>query len=318
MIDNISIVIPSYNEHPNISEVYNRSLKVIKKLNIKKYELIFIDNGSTDKSLELLKKINSEDKFVKIISFSRNFGYQSAIAVGLKYSENDYVCVMDGDLQDPPEIIIKFVEKILEGYDVVYGIRSKRKTTFLNKIFYNLFYEIYSKLSEIDVPKKAGDFCLMKKKVVKTLNSLGEKNLFMRGLRSWVGFKQTGIEYERDRRYGGKTKFSFFGASALALDGIVSFSLIPLRFILVTGIIMSALSMIVFLFLFSVKILSIINFISDDALWIMPKGLTLTNLILTLFLGLIMFILGIIGEYVGRIYFEVKNRPNYVINEIIL
>ena len=209
MIDSISIVIPSYNESENINEVYRRTLEVIKKMSIKKYELIFVENGSKDNSLELLKKINSENKSIKIISLSRNFGYQSAIAVGLKYSENDYVCVMDGDLQDPPEIISKFVAKIKEGYDVVYGIRIKRKGNIIKKLFYNLFYEIYSKLSDIDVPKKGGDFCLMSKKVVKSLNSLSEKNLFMRGLRSWVGFKQTGVEYERDNRYAGKTNFSF-------------------------------------------------------------------------------------------------------------
>ncbi len=317
MIDSISIVIPSYNESQNISEVYRRTVEVIKKIGVKKYELIFVENGSKDNSLELLKKINSENKSVKVISLSRNFGYQSAIAVGLKYSENDYVCVMDGDLQDPPEIISKFVDKIKEGYDVVYGIRSKRKTNFLNKIFYNLFYEIYSKLSEIDVPKKGGDFCLMSKKVVKSLNSLSEKNLFMRGLRSWVGFKQTGVEYERDVRYAGKTNFSFFGATALALDGFVSFSLIPLRFILITGTVISFLSFLFFLFLFLVKILHVFGFLDLSALQL-PQGLTFTNSILTLSLGLVMFTLGIIGEYVGRIYFEVKNRPNYVINEIIL
>jgi len=265
----------------------------------------------------LLKEINLKDKSVKVISLSRNFGYQSAIAVGLKYSTNDYVCVMDGDLQDPPEIISKFFDKIKEGYDVVYGIRSKRKTSFINKIFYNLFYEIYSKLSEIDVPKKGGDFCLMNKKVVKNLNSLSEKNLFMRGLRSWVGFRQTGVEYERDERHAGKTNFSFFGATALALDGFVSFSLIPLRFILITGIVISFMSFLFLLFLVLVKILPFFGVFEFDTFQL-PKGLTSTNSILTLSLGLVMFTLGIIGEYVGRIYFEVKNRPNYVINEIIL
>ena len=317
MIDSISIVIPSYNESQNINEIYRRTIEIIKKLNVKKYELIFVENGSKDNSLELLKKINSENKSVKVISLSRNFGYQSAIAVGLKYSENDYVCVMDGDLQDPPEIISKFVDKIKGGYDVVYGIRSKRKASFLKKIFYNLFYEIYSKLSEINVPKKGGDFCLMNKKVVKSLNSLSEKNLFMRGLRSWVGFKQIGVEYERDARYAGKTNFSFFGATALALDGFVSFSLIPLRFILIIGTAISFLSLLFFLFLFSVKILHIFGIFDFTSLQL-PQGLTFTNSILTLSLGLIMFTLGIIGEYVGRIYFEVKDRPNYVINEIIL
>ena len=316
MIESISIVIPSYNESENIKELCRRTLDIIKKINIKKYELIFVENGSKDNSLELLKKINSENKSIKIISLSRNFGYQSAIAVGLKHSENDYVCVMDGDLQDPPEIISKFVEKIKEGYDVVYGIRIKRKGNIIKKLFYNLFYEIYSKLSEIDVPKKSGDFCLMNKKIVKNLNSLSEKNLFMRGLRSWVGFKQIGIEYDRDERYAGKTNFSFFSATALALDGFVSFSLLPLRFILITGVIISLLSFLFFTFLFFVKVFHIFGVFDFESLQL-PKGLTLTNSILTLSLGLIMFTLGIIGEYVGRIYFEVKNRPNYVINEII-
>ena len=317
MIESISIVIPSYNESENIKELCRRTLDVIKKINIKKYELIFVENGSKDNSLELLKKINSENKSIKIISLSRNFGYQSAIAVGLKHSENDYVCVMDGDLQDPPEIISKFVEKIKEGYDVVYGIRIKRKGSIIKKLFYNLFYEIYSRLSEIDVPKKSGDFCLMNKKIVKNLNSLSEKNLFIRGLRSWVGFKQIGIEYDRDERYAGKTNFSFFGATALALDGFVSFSLLPLRFILIIGVIISLLSFLLFTFLFLVKVFYIFD-IFDFESWQLPQGLTLTNSMLALSLGLVMFTLGIIGEYVGRIYFEVKNRPNYVINEIIL
>ena len=317
MIESISIVIPSYNESENIKELCRRTLDIIKKINIKKYELIFVENGSKDSSLELLKKINLEDKSVKIISLTRNFGYQSAIAAGLKYSENDYVCVMDGDLQDPPELISKFEKKMMEGYDVVYGIRTKRKTNFIKNFFYNLFYEIYSKLSEIDVPKKAGDFCLMNKKVVKNINNLSEKNLFIRGLRSWVGFKQTGIEYERDERHAGKTSFSFFGAIALALDGFVSFSLIPLRFILITGTVISFLSFLFFVFLFSIKILHILSIFDFTSLQL-PRGLTFTNSILTLSLGLVMFTLGIIGEYVGRIYFEVKNRPNYVINEIIL
>ena len=316
MIDSISIVIPSYNEYENIKEIHKRTSEVIKILNLKKYEILFVDNGSTDDSLKLLKEINSKDKSVKIISLSRNFGYQSAIAVGLKYSESEYVCVMDGDLQDPPEIIIKFVEKISEGYDVVYGLRNKRKGSFFKNLFYKMFYQIYSKFSEIEVPKQGGDFCLMKKKVINTLNNLDEKNLFMRGLRSWVGFKQCGLEYEREERYAGKTNFSFFGATALALDGIVSFSLLPLRFILITGIIMFMLSVLVFLYILTVKILSIFDALNYSML-VMPKGLTLTNLFLTLFLGIIMFFLGIIGEYVGRIYFEVKKRPNYVINEII-
>ena len=223
---------------------------------------------------------------------------------------------MDGDLQDPPKIILQFAEKIIQGYDVVYGIRKKRKASFFMKLSYKLFYAIYSKLSEIEVPKQVGDFCLMKRKIVDILNNLDERNLFMRGLRSWVGFNQTGIEYNRAERYAGKPKFSFFGASTLALDGIISFSLLPLRFILVMGIILSLLSMLIFLFLSLMKMLTILGFYTGEL--VSPKGLTFTQLMLTLIFGFLLFILGIIGEYVGRIYFEVKKRPNYVIKETVL
>ena len=312
----ISIVIPIFNESETIPILWDRLHKVISSLEYR-IEIIFVNDGSTDDSFEKLYHLQENNKsIIRIITFSRNFGHQNALTAGIDSATGIATILMDGDLQDPPEMIVKFGKKILEGYDVVYGIRIKRKTNFIKNLFYNLFYEIYSKLSEIDVPKKAGDFCLMNKKVVKSINSLSEKNLFIRGLRSWVGFRQTGIEYEREERNAGKTSFSFFGATALALDGFVSFSLIPLRFILITGIIISFLSFLFFLFLFSVKILNILDIYQLTSLQL-PTGLTLTNSILTLSLGLVMFTLGIIGEYVGRIYFEVKDRPNYIINEVI-
>jgi len=316
MIDNISIVIPSFNESLNIDELYNRLVKTIIKNNIKNYEVIFVDNGSTDNSLELLTKLNKLDSSVKVISLSRNFGYQNAILAGLKYTSNDYVCVIDGDLQDPPEIISEFINKIKDGYDVVYGIRKKRDSTLLKKICYKIFYEIYTKFSEIDVPKQVGEFCLMKRKIVNIIISLKEKNIFLRGLRSWTGFKQTGVEFDRLKRNAGKAKFSFLSSFILAIDGIVSFSLVPLRAILITGIISTLILFFYFVLILSVKLFYEFGIISTDLL-VMPKGLTITNLLIIFFMSLILLMLGIIGEYIGKIYFEVKKRPNYIIDKII-
>ena len=316
MVQNLSIIIPSYNEEENINEIYERIKKTIKEINIDDFEIIYIENGSTDKSLEILKKINQNDKKVKIVSFSRNFGYQNAILAGLKYSKNDHVCILDGDLQDPPEIIKDFIAKAKEGYDVVYGIRKKREATFFKKISYKIFYYFYQKLSEINVPKEVGEFSLMNKKVVNHLINLKENNLFVRGLRTWLGFKQIGVEYNRLERNKGKPKFSFYESFILGLDGIISFTKVPLRAVLILGIILSGISFFYFLFIFVTKILVIFGF--DIPSWlIMPKGLTIMNLIMVTFFSLIVLILGIIGEYIGKIYGEVKNRPRYIVKEFI-
>ncbi len=316
MVQNLSIIIPSYNEEENINEIYERIKKTLIDINIDNFEIIFIENGSTDKSLEILKKINQNDKKVKIVSFSRNFGYQNAILAGLKYSKNDHVCILDGDLQDPPEIIKDFVAKAKEGYDVVYGIRKKREAKLSKKISYKIFYYFYQKLSEINVPKEVGEFSLMNKKVVNHLINLKENNLFIRGLRTWLGFNQTGVEYNRLERNKGKPKFSFYESFILGLDGIVSFTKVPLRAILILGIFLSGISFFYFLFILITKILVILGFGIPSWL-IMPKGLTIMNLIMVTFFSLIVLILGIIGEYIGKIYGEVKSRPRYIVKEFI-
>ena len=316
MIKSISVIIPSYNEEENIKELYERIIKVLDEININDYEIIFIENGSSDKSLDLLKNINSLNNKVKIVSFSRNFGYQNAILAGLEYSKKDHACILDGDLQDPPEIIKDLVLKADDGFDVVYGVRKKRKATFFKKISYKLFYFVYQKLSEISVPKEVGEFCLINRKVINHLIKLREKNLFIRGLRSWVGFNQTGIEYNRMERNKGNAKFSLYGSFILGLDGIISFTLIPLRIALILGLILFVISIIYFLFVFITKLLVIFGF--KIPLWlIMPKGLTIMNLIMVTFLSLIVLILGIIGEYIGKIYTEVKDRPRYIVKEFI-
>jgi dolichol-phosphate mannosyltransferase len=314
MLDNLSVIIPSFNEEENIEILYSRILKVINKIGIMDYEIIFIENGSTDESLTILENIRSKNSNLKILSLSRNFGYQNAILAGIHHCTKNNLFVIDGDLQDPPEMLEEFAIKMKKGFDVVYGIRKKRKSSLFKRISYYLFYELYSKMSEIEVPKQVGEFCLINIKVLNILKKLNENNIFIRGLRSWTGFKQTGIEYNREERSNGKPKFTFVGSVSLALDGIISFSLIPLRIILFLGIIMSFISLLIFAFLLIIKIIQITGFYNYE-LFYMPKGLTITNMILTLFLGIIILTLGIIGEYIGRIYFEVKKRPNYVIDK---
>lgn len=316
MVKSISVIIPSYNEEENIKELYERIVKVLDEININDYEIIFIENGSSDKSLDILKNINSLNNKVKIVSFSRNFGYQNAILAGLEYCKKDHACILDGDLQDPPEIIKDLVLKADDGFDVVYGVRKKRESTFFKKIGYKLFYFVYQKLSEISVPKEVGEFCLLNRKVINHLIKLREKNLFIRGLRSWVGFNQTGIEYNRMERNKGNAKFSLYASFILGLDGIISFTLIPLRIALLLGLILFIISILYILFVFVTKILVIFGY--KIPLWlVMPKGLTIMNLIMVTFLSLIILILGIIGEYIGKIYTEVKDRPRYIVKEVV-
>ena len=316
MVKNLSIIIPSFNEAENINELYKRIIKTLDEININDYEIIFVENGSSDNSLEILRSINVLNNKVKIISFSRNFGYQNAILAGLDYSKKDHACILDGDLQDPPELIKNFVLKAKEGFDVVYGIRKKRQATFFKKVSYKLFYFFYHKLSEISVPKEVGEFSLINRKVINHLKNLREKNLFLRGLRSWVGFNQIGIEYERLERHKGNAKFSFSDSFILGLDGIISFTMIPLRIVLILGLILSSLSLIYFLFILITKLLVISGL--EIPLWlVMPKGLTIMNLIMVTFFSLIVLALGIIGEYIGKIYTEVKDRPRYIVKEYI-
>lgn len=312
----ISVVIPSYNEEENINELYERVSKTLTISNVTDYEILFVENGSSDTSLSILREINTMNNKVKIISLSRNFGYQNAIFAGLEFSKKDFVFILDGDLQDPPELLNEFISKAKEGNDIVYGIRKKREATVLKKISYKIFYYLYDKFSEISVNKDVGEFCLISRKVVNHLIKLDEKNLFLRGLRTWFGFKQVGVGYNRLDRNKGEPKFSFYDAFVLGLDGIISFTMIPLRSVLLLGMFLSVISLFYFLFILITKILVIFGLIIPEWL-IMPKGLTLMNLIMVSFFSLIVLILGIIGEYIGKIYVEVKNRPRYIVREFI-
>ena len=204
----ISVVAPVLNEERVVEDFYRRTAAVLKKLS-QDFEIIFVDDGSGDSTLAKLKKLHDSDGSVKIISFSRNFGHAAAISAGLEYAGGDVVVIIDSDLQDPPEVIYEFVNKWQEGCDVVYGVRLKRKEFFLKRFSYWFFYRLLCRLSSVDMPLDAGDFSLLDRKVVKVINSLPERNRFLRGLRSWTGFKQYGLKYERAQRLAGQTKYSF-------------------------------------------------------------------------------------------------------------
>ena len=309
----ITCIIPVYNESNNISTIYNR---IIKSLDCNLVdEIIFINNSSTDQTANMIKKICDEDFKVKLVSFSRNFGYQASISAGLDLSKSEWTVIIDGDLQDPPELIEKLYNKALETEsDVVYGTRKSRNDPIFKKICFWIFYRILRVFSEIKIPLDAGEFCIMNKKVVNIIKSLKEGQRFNRGLRSWVGFKQTSFDYDRDPRFSGSTKFNFSSAYELALDGLLGFSKKPLRITLLLGLI------IIFLLFMYVLINLCSKFLSylfdTSFLFTLPPGLTQTNLLIIILAAINMVFLGLIGEYIGRIYEEVKSRPRYLIKEI--
>jgi len=309
----ISIVIPLYNEEENIKYLYQRLYDASPSWN-EDYEILFIDDGSYDDTLLLLEEICKTNNRVKVIKLSRNFGHQAAISAGIKLAQGDAVIIMDGDLQDPPEELYKFLAKWREGYHVVYAVRIKRKETFFKKIAYKIFYRVLRLISNIDIPLDSGDFCVMDKKVVRVLNTeMIEHNRFVRGLRAYAGFKQIGVKYERAERAAGEVKYTFRKLLGLAIDGLLDFSTFPLRVASFIGFTIAIPSFIIGLFfiihrLFGFKFL---GYSPSDT-----PGLASLAVGVFFLGGIIMIILGVIGEYIGRIYFEVKKRPFYIIDEI--
>lgn len=236
----VSVVIPIFNEEENLSELDNRLHKTLQIY--EKYEVVFVNDGSHDRSFEIIKEFQKGNKNYKILDFSRNFGHQAAITAGINFSKGDVVIVMDGDLQDPPEQIPIFVEKWQEGYDVVYAVREKRKENFLKRMAYFTFYRILDHMSEFPIPLDSGDFGLIDRKIADLLKQLPEKNRYVRGLRAWLGFKQIGITYERDSRFAGTPKYTFRSLIKLASDGIISFSDYPLKLSIKFGFLVSSFS----------------------------------------------------------------------------
>ena len=306
-LNSVSVVVPILNEEEVLDEFYKRTKNVLSTA-ADFFEIICIDDGSTDNTLNILKKINSEDPRIKVISFSRNFGHAAALSAGLNEAEGEVVVMIDADLQDPPEILSEFFRKWSEGYDVVYGIRKNRKEWWGKRFSYWLFYRLFGVLSVLNMPLDAGDFSLLDRKIVNTIKSMPETNRFIRGLRAWAGFKQYGVQYERAMRAGGATKYSLIKLFRLAADGIFSFSKIPLRLATFFGFMVAGMALVSILIILYMRIF----------LGILPETGFSSTVILILFLGGIQLItIGILGEYIGRIYEEVKRRPNYVVREKI-
>lgn len=308
----LSFVIPMFNEEDCVPILYSRLIKVCRQLGVN-FELVAVNDGSSDKTLSILKKLRQKDPSVKIISFARNFGHQIAIIAGLKYASGDVVIVMDADLQDPPEVIPKMLQKWREGYKVIYGIRQEREEMWMKKICYKIFYRLLLKMSPLkNIPLDAGDFCLMDKKVVKEMRKLREDRPFIRGLRTWVGFRQIGVSYRRPGRLAGQSKYNFVKLFHLAFDGLLSFSTVSLRMTIFAGLVISCLSIGYALYISVSRIMIIFKIITVNNT---IPGWTTPVVSVTFLMGLQFIFLGILGEYVSRIYSQSKNRPYFVIEE---
>jgi dolichol-phosphate mannosyltransferase len=302
----ISIVVPIYNERETLPRLYQEIKKSLMD-DLGNYEIIFVDDYSDDNSLEFIKKLKEQDGKVEYLSFSRNFGHQTAISAGLNVVKGKFVVVMDGDLQDPPSLIPHFYRKMREGFEVVYGVRTKRKENIFKRICYKGFYYIVNKMSTFYIPRDSGDFCIMSRKVVNYINQLPEKERFVRGLRAWVGFKQVGIHYERGGRYQGESKYSFIKLLELAFNGIVSFSDIPLKAIIYLGFAVTLLGVCGILILLGLLLFTNVH--------IEARGWTSMLLIILLLSGIQISILGIVGFYITKIFIETKRRLPYVIRD---
>ena len=306
----ISVVIPMYCEEEVVDICYKRVVNNLKKLSDKySYEIIFINDGSKDSTLEILKKIASNDNNVKIISFSRNFGHQAAVTAGIRNVTGDAIIIMDADLQDPPELFEGMIEKWEEGYEVVYGKRKTREGESIFKLLTaRMFYNTLNKLSEIEIPKDTGDFRLVDRKVIDVIATLPEHNKFLRGLFSWVGFNQYAYEYNRVNRVAGKTKYPFKKMFKLATDGILSFSAKPLKIVGAIGFFSVIVSIIILIY-------SIVSYMFK--LNSLTPGWTSIMCTMTFIGGIILISLWMIGEYIARIYEESLGRPEYIIDELI-
>jgi len=307
MTQKISIVVPVYNEEEVLSELYRRIRQVMDQLN-DPWELILVDDGSVDRSAELMRELYEQDPRVKGLSFSRNFGFQEAVTAGLAYATGDAVILADADLQDPPEVIPSLIAKWREGYQVVYGVRIHREgETWFKKLTAKVFYRTIHRITSVNIPLDTGDFRLMDRLVVNAILRMPERNRFLRGMVPWVGYRQVGIPYERHARYAGDSKFTSVSQMLpFALDAITSFSYFPLQMATYLGFIIAAISLIAIVIVVVLRVFGQHQELTGQA----------TTLVAVLFLGGVQLIsLGIIGEYLGRIYDEVKDRPLYLVDE---
>ena len=305
----VSVVIPMYYEEEVANECYNKVSSILKNLENYDYEIIFVNDGSKDRTLEILEDVAKKDEKTKVISFSRNFGHQAAVTAGLKEVTGDAIVIIDADLQDPPELIPDMLKFWEQGNEVIYGKRKTRKGESHFKLFTaKMFYKTLNALSDVEIPKDTGDFRLVDRKVVDVVNSLPEHNKFLRGLFSWVGFKQIPYEYERQERFAGKTKYPLKKMLKLASDGIISFSNKPIKLVGALGMF----SIVISILLLVYAIISYIFKLNN-----LSAGWTSIIVAITFFAGVQLLSLWVISEYIGRIYDEAKGRPQYIIDKKI-
>jgi polyisoprenyl-phosphate glycosyltransferase len=303
----ISIVVPLYNEEAVFNPLIERLTRVINQAKFS-CEVILINDGSSDKTDQLMEEICTKDERFTGVLLSRNHGHQLAVSAGLAHVRaKKGVMIIDGDLQDPPELITEFYALLTSGYDVIYAIRKNRKESFFKKLAYSAYYRLQKKISNFNIPIDSGDFSMLSRRVVDNLNIMPEKSRYLRGMRAWVGFKQIGFEYDRDERYAGETKYSWSKLFELAFNGIFNFSDFPIKFITRLGFLTILFSLIYFGYNVFRKLMY------NDV----PKGFTATILAIILFSGVQLISLGLIGEYVLRIYNQVRNRPLFVIDKVI-
>jgi dolichol-phosphate mannosyltransferase len=298
----LSIVVPLFNEEENVGELYRRLVAALDALWLS-YELVFVNDGSGDRTPALSDELHRRDPRVVPLHLSRNFGHQAAISAGLAHARGLAVLIMDGDLQDPPEVLGRLIERWRDGYEVVYAVRTQRKENIFKRAGYYLFYRLLRAVSDLDIPLDSGDFCLMDRKVVDVLNHLPERMRFVRGLRTFVGFRQVGVTYPRAAREAGKPKYSFRALVRLALDGVISFSSVPLNLVTYLGLTSGGLALLLFIWL-------VVNAWKTNP----PPSGWASAIVVVLFMGSVQLLsLGIVGEYVRRIFLEVKGRPTYII-----
>jgi dolichol-phosphate mannosyltransferase len=302
----LSIAIPLHNEESVLPELLRRTRGVLDQIAGGPHEIVFVDDGSSDRTFAILEEAAGQDSRVRAISLSRNFGHQAALTAALDHVTGDAALVMDGDLQDVPEVIPQFVERYQQGYEVVYAQRIRRKEPWPLRVCYFVFYRMMAKLSDVRLPLDSGDFGLMSRRVIDQVRRMPEHHRYLRGMRSWVGFRQTGLPVEREERHSGKSKYSLLRLVKLATDGIFAFSIVPIRAAALLGTAAISVSMLYLVYALYYK------FILNGS----PQGFTALIAAVTFLSGVLLFFLGVIGEYVGRIYEETKARPIYVVERV--
>ena len=309
----LSVVIPVFNEQEVIGLTHRRVVEALAPTGDFDLELVYVNDGSRDRSAMLLGEIAEQDPRVCVVSFARNFGHQAAVTAGLRHAAGDAVAILDADLQDPPEVILEMLAKWREGYSVVYGIRRNRKESLLKRFCYDRFYRLQAAMSDFEIPRDSGDFCLLDRRVVEVINALPEKNRFVRGLRAWCGGRQFGLAYDRAARAAGRSKYSPRQLIRFALDGIFNFSTFPLRLIFWMGRGFSVLALAGLVFFLAMRITGFVFFGHRAA---EVPGFTTVVLAIFLLSGVQLLSVGVLGEYLGRMYVEIKSRPVYLAEQV--